>query len=129
MNFVAVGSWISIAVLTFASLFQVALIFGAPWGEYALGGINKGRLSRNLRIASFVSLMVYLAVIGHYLSQVGVLNPLLDSSGNSLVNWAIVGLMSLSLIANLASRSKKERNLWAPIVLVLLISSLAVAIN
>jgi hypothetical protein len=47
---------------------------------------------------------------------------------NQLANWAIVGLNALALIMNSITPSKKERMIWAPVALVLLATSVAVAL-
>jgi hypothetical protein len=48
---------------------------------------------------------------------------------NTAANWAIVGLMLVSLVMNGISRSKKERDLWVPVALLLVASSFIVALG
>jgi hypothetical protein len=66
---------------------------------------------------------------GHYLAQLGVFPKLLGLELNQIANWAIVGLNFLALIMNTITPSKKERMIWAPIALVVLASSVAVALS
>ena len=124
-----IAIWISIVTLTFVALFQLALVLGAPIGEYAFGGNNKGKLPVRYRIGSAVSIFIYLGTAAHYLAQANLLNRLLPDDLNNLVNWALVGLNSLSLIMNGISRSKKERNTWVPVALLLLVCSIFIALN
>jgi hypothetical protein len=123
------SAWLNILVLLLVTAFQIALISGAPWGEYAFGGQNKGVLPRNLRIGSAITSFLYLGISGHYLAQVGVFPKLLSPDLNQVVNWAIVGINTLALIMNTITPSKKERMIWAPIALVVLASSVAVALS
>lgn len=110
-------------------LFQIALTFGAPWGEWAMGGQHPGVLPTNYRIATAISAVIMLAQSGHYLAQAGLLTPLLPPELNAAANWFWFGLGVLSLILNAISRSKKERNLWVPVLLVSVVCTLIVALN
>ena len=121
--------WLAVVSLSFTALFQLALVLGAPLGEYAFGGQHRGRLPIGFRIGSAISALVYLGIAGHYLAQIGIFNQLLPNSLNSLVNWGIVGLTVLSLILNSISRSKLERKLWVPVILLLLTCSVIIALG
>ena len=111
------------------TVFQIALALGAPWGEYAYGGTKTGKLPTGFRINSVVSAFVMLAISGHYLAQLGVFEPVLDSAGNSVVNWVLVGFTGLAALANNATRSKKERMVWGIPTILMFLAALAVALN
>jgi hypothetical protein len=111
------------------ALFQLALILGAPMGEYTMGGKNVGRLPNNLRLASAISMIVNLAIAGHYLAQTGLLNPLLPADLNQIANWSLVAFTALGLLLNSISRSKKERKLWVPVLVLAVICSVIVALG
>lgn len=123
------AAYVLVVVQTCVALFQLALVFGAPMGEYTLGGQNPGKLPRNLRIASAVSMMVNLAIAGHYLAQTGSLTTLLPRDLNQIANWALVGFNILGLIMNSISRSKKERQMWVPVLLLTVACSVIVALG
>lgn len=129
MNSIEIAVWLTVSLLALVTLFQISLIAGAPWGEYAFGGKNKGALPRNLRIGSAISSFLYLGIAGHYLAQIGVFPQLLDANLNSVANWSIVGINSLALIMNTITPSKKERMIWAPVALILLGVSIVIALN
>jgi hypothetical protein len=129
MNSIEIAVWLSVTLLALVTLFQIALIAGAPWGEYAFAGRHKGVLPRNLRIGSAISSFLYLGIAGHYLAQIGVFTQLLDANLNSIANWSIVGINSLALIMNTITPSKKERMIWAPVALILLGASILIALN
>ena len=111
------------------TVFQIALASGAPWGEYAYGGTKTGKLPTGFRINSVVSAFVMLAISGHYLAQLGVFEPVLDSAGNSVMNWVLVGFTGLAALANNATRSKKERMVWGIPTILMFLAALAVALN
>lgn len=43
-------------------VFQLALVFGAPWGEYTQGGQTKGKLNRAGRIGAAVSIVILISL-------------------------------------------------------------------
>ena len=129
MNLLETAVWLNVSLLAIITIFQIALIAGAPWGEFAFGGRNKGTLPRNLRVGSAISCFLYLGIGGHFLAQIGVFPQLLESNLNTLANWSNVGIFSLALVMNTITPSKKERLLWAPVTLVLLASSVIIALG
>lgn len=129
MDIFAIAAWTQIVTLGIVALFQLSLVLGAPMGEYAFGGTHKGKLPIGFRIASAVSMAIYLGIAGHVAAQLGIVQKLLPSALNEAVNWTIFGVFVLSLIMNAASRSKKERDLWVPVALLLAIASFIVAIS
>lgn len=129
MNIAYVSTWIVILAMAAVGLFQLALILGAPMGEYAFGGQNPGKLPVKFRAMSGVTLLVYVAIIGHMLAQLGALPRLLPDDLNRAANWALFGLNLLSLVMNSISRSKKERDMWVPVALMLSVASFFVALG
>ena len=107
--------------------FQVALALGAPWGAVAMGGAHPGTLPPAMRVAALVqaALLGVLAVV--VLSSAGVLLPSLSQAAPWLV-WVAVAVSALSVVLNAISRSVGERRIWVPVTLVLLASSLTVAL-
>jgi hypothetical protein len=118
-----------VATTLIVSLFQIALAAGVPWGAYAYGGARVGKLPVGFRINSVVAAVVMFAISGHYLAQLGVFTPLLDSAGNSVVNWVLVAFTGLSAIANNITRSKLERAAWGIPTILMFVSALFVALN
>ena len=110
------------------ALFQIAIVLGAPLGEYAYGGQNLGILKLPLRIASVFSALVMFAIAGHYLAQLGVFTPLLDPAGNSIANWGFAVFAGLSAIANNITRSQKEKRLWGGTTIAMLLAAVIVAV-
>jgi hypothetical protein len=129
MNIVTTAALVQVVIVLGVVVFQVALVAGAPWGEYTMGGRNIGRLPNSLRVGAAVSAVIMLAQAGHYLAQAGVLPRLVDPSWNTVVNWVWFGFTIAGVIVNAISRSKKERNTWVPVLLVSAVCTLLVALN
>jgi hypothetical protein len=111
------------------AMFQLALVLGAPMGEYAFGGQNPGKLPNRFRMASAFSFAVLFALAGHYFAQAGVFTPVLPELPNSWVNWALVVFFTVGLVMNSISRSKKERQMWVPVLLLSVVLAIVVALG
>ncbi len=107
--------------------FQVALALGAPWGEYAMGGAFPGRFPPAMRVAAVVQGLVLAALAVVVLSRAGLVAPSFVRDLPGLA-WLPVAVSAVSVVMNAASRSPRERRLWVPVGLVLLGSSLIVAL-
>jgi hypothetical protein len=108
--------------------FQVALASGAPWGAYAMGGAFPGQFPPELRIAAVVQAVLLLALTGVVLARAGLALPGWSRAARWLI-WIVVAFSVISLILNLITPSAGERAIWAPVALLLLISSATVAFS
>ncbi|MCX4239296.1 hypothetical protein [Paraliomyxa miuraensis] len=108
-------------------LFQLALAAGAPWGHLAMGGRHPGRFPAKLRIGAVIQagLLGLLALV--VMGRAGLDVPL-TTSWPAWTIWIPVVVSGLSLLMNLATPSKAERRLWAPVAAGMLGSSLVVAL-
>lgn len=124
----------TIAAIVFAGAsvgviaFQVALALGAPWGAYAMGGAFPGRLPAPMRIAALAQAVAiaFLAVV--VLAAGGVIDVALVTAHPWLV-WVPVAFSALAAGLNAISRSPGERRIWTPVTIVMLVSSLIVALS
>lgn len=90
--------------------FQVALAAGAPWGRLAWGGRHEGSLPRELRVSSGVAAVLWGA------ATVAVAAELPRSArGQRLLLRGVGGVCAVGAALNLASPSRAERALWAPV--------------
>ena len=116
------------AAIAAAVLFQLALAAGAPWGAYAMGGTHPGRFPPPLRVAAVVQAALLVAMAGMVLAHAGV--AFVDfASGAPWLIWGVVAFSTVSLILNLVTPSARERKIWAPVALLLVISSVLVAVG
>lgn len=100
--------WITLALLAGIGTFQLALVAGAPWGAAAWGGQATGVLPPSLRVASTVSVLVYVGLAA--IVTTDRLRPIVRRrllTGASLI-------MGLGTVMNLATPSPVER-LWTPV--------------
>ena len=98
-----------VVTILFVSIafFQVLLSLGFPIGEFALGGYYKV-LPKKLRIVSAVNAMVLVFMSFVFLQHTDVFIGLSFLPTNILV-WIMTIFLAINSIANLFSRSKKER--------------------
>jgi len=108
--------------------FQLALAAGAPWGEYAMGGVIPGQFPPALRIAALVQAALLVGMAAVVMARAGIVLPGWSRVSRRLV-WAVVAFAAVSLVLNLITPSARERAIWAPVALLLLISSAVVAIQ
>ena len=128
MDFISINALIASLVLLLLSVFQIALIAGAPIGKFAWGGMNN-ILPVKLRVASIVSIVLYILFTIFILSKSGLL-PLITSPVLIDVSmWVIAAYFVLGIGLNAISRSKKERMMMTPVVLLLAVNFLVVAIS
>ncbi|WP_124113560.1 hypothetical protein [Paenibacillus xylanexedens] len=109
-------------------LFQVALAVGVPWGDYAMGGKFPGKYPISMRFTCIVQIAILAFIDTIVLSKAGLLWPQWSVFARTAI-WFIVGYLVLGTILNLITRSVWERRIWAPVTLLMLISSVIVAMS
>ena len=119
-------AYLFLAFLLAMSIFQILLIMGKPYGEYAWGGQHRV-LPKNLRWGSVLSLFIYAFMALATLEHAGITNTFLSESFANTAMWVIFGYTALGIFMNAASRSKKERNTWTPILVVMAVVTFLVA--
>ena len=118
MNFALYAS----IVFYLVCLFQLALILGAPWGEYTMGGQTKGKLPPQGRVMAGVSILVLILMAQVLLATTGEgfitgwPAPILE-----VLKWMTFAYAILGFVMNWITRSKKERMVWGPVATVLLV--------
>lgn len=116
------------AILAGLTIFQAALIAGAPLGHFAWGGQHE-RLPTPLRIGSVVSILIYAGFAAVMLQQAGVVALLPEFDWLGVAAWVIVGYSALGILMNAISRSRPERLTMTPLVTVMFGLSLVVALG
>ena len=114
---------VAVVLLAALAVFQVALVAGAPLGHFAWGGQYRVLPSR-LRIGSAVSTVLYavFAII--------IWAAVTRSSGFGDIGiWVLTAFFGLGVLMNGISRSRPERLLMTPVVLVLALCSLVIALQ
>ena len=112
----------------FVIAFQIALALGAPWGAYAMGGAFAGQFPPELRVAAVVQAVILAGLALVVLARAGITLSKWSRTSRWLV-WVVVAFSALSLVLNLITPSARERAIWAPVALIMLTSSVIVAIS
>lgn len=113
----AAAAWIATGLLTGLVFFQLLLVAGRPLGEYAWGG-GQRLLSRGLRIASAVAVLLYVSAAVAILEAAGVTRLTTAEEWTVIATRTFAVLFAVGVVMNAISRSRKER-VWAPVSLAL----------
>lgn len=106
-----------------ATLFQLALVFGAPWGALTQGGRVSGVLPASARVVAIVSAVLLIGFIYVVRARAAAAPRFRRTI------WFVVTYCALGIIANAATPSSAERRLWLPVVGIMFLTSLHVARN
>lgn len=128
MDISAVAAVVFALVAAGVVAFQLALASGAPWGAYAMGGAFPGRFPPALRVLAVVQGALIAALAAGVLSAGGVAFPGV-ADALPWIAWVAVAFSTLAVLLNAISRSAPERQIWVPVSLVLLVTSLLVAVG
>lgn len=116
------------AVLLALAVFQLALIAGAPIGQFAWGGKNRV-LPARFRLGSAVSIILYAVFAIILLQRAGLVAVFGSDLFVQVSAWVLFGYFVLGIVMNGISRSKPERNTMVPVTVVLSVLSLVVALS
>jgi hypothetical protein len=108
--------------------FQFALAAGAPWGSVSMGGKFPGVYPTRMRVAALFMILILSALALVVGVRAGWLYPEYAALGRSFI-WPVVVINALGLLMNLATPSRWERILWAPVALVFLVCSTFVGLS
>lgn len=123
-----IAAIVSCIILLGLTVFQLALIFGAPIGKYAWGGSHKV-LPTNLRIGSAISIILYGIFAAIILSKAELITLFDNKEIVSVGIWVLAVYFAVGVLMNGISRSKPERNLMTPIALLLAITTTLLALS
>jgi len=124
---ILIAAVLGVALLVALSVFQATLVAGAPLGRFAWGGQHVV-LPRNLRIGSAVSVVLYAFFAVLFLQAAGAFE-VLPQGFLDVAIWVLTGYLALGIVMNAVSRSRPERLVMTPTVLVLAAVSLALALS
>lgn len=116
------------AILAGLTIFQAALIGGAPLGRMAWGGQHRV-LPAKLRIGSALSIGLYALFAYAALAKAGFVPPLISEAFTSITVWVMTAYFVLGVLMNGISRSKPERLIMTPTTLALAASYLVLALH
>ena len=113
---------IAYSIIIFAVIcFQIALIFGAPWGRITQGGTHDGALPRKGRIIAAISIALLLFMILSMLSITG-----RWPNWPTWTGWVTVVINLIMCVLNWITPSRAERILWGPITTIIVTLSASI---
>ena len=115
-------------VLGALAVFQLLLVLGAPLGRFAWGGQHRV-LPVSLRVGSVVSIVIYAFIATVVLARADLVSPDIPEGVVRAATWVVAAYFFVGIGLNLASRSKPERAVMAPVSGVLCALCAVVAIS
>ncbi|MFD2612705.1 hypothetical protein [Paenibacillus gansuensis] len=109
-------------------LFQLALAAGVPWGSYAMGGKFPGKYPPSMRVTAIFQVLILMFLAFVVLIHSGILVSGWVSFAKSAI-WFVVIFSLIASILNVITKSIWERKIWAPVSILMLITSVIVAIG
>jgi hypothetical protein len=106
----------------------ILLALGLPYGEYAMGGKHKILPPRE-RIMSVISVLIQLFAIMILLHGGNIIDLGFPDKAAKVLCYVFAGYLSLNVILNLLSKSKKERLIMTPLSAIIAICFWVTAIN
>lgn len=128
MTTVQIAAIVAVVLFTLLALFQIALLLGAPWGEYAWGGQQK-KLAPQRRAGSAVNIVLYGLMSLFLLTKAGYMSSPAIDRVLPFVLWFMVAFAAVGVLLNAITRSRKERAVMLPAAIVLFICQLIVALG
>ena len=115
-----IAARVAAGICLLTAAFHAALVFGAPWGEYTQGGRMSGSLDAIGRILAAISFVLLCVMACSILARAGE-GPFrrLPARAITVLSWFAAVYLLIAVILNLITRSPGERNLWAPVSIVL----------
>jgi len=121
-------AYIFIVLMIGAAIYQIALVLGAPYGEFTLGGKYPGKLPSYLRVAALMQALILLVFMIISISRSGIAFTFLYEISEVGI-WVVFAFFIIGTILYLLSPSKKERIVMGTINIVALIYALMVAVG
>ncbi|MBM9464992.1 hypothetical protein JL108_16185 [Aeromicrobium sp. YIM 150415] len=125
MTIAAIG--VALVMLAALALLQLLAAVGRPVGRFLWSGEHRV-LPRRLRLASAVSVLVYVAIAAVLLSR-GRALPGGESAAVVILTWVVVVFFALSVPLNAISRSPAERWTMAPVSALLAASAVILGLD
>ena len=118
---------VGVALLAALAVFQGLLVAGAPLGRFAWGGQHVV-LPTNLRIGSVISIGLY-ALFAVLILQAAGSVAVLPERLVDVAIWVLAGFFATGIVMNAVSRSRPERLVMTPVVLLLAAICLVLALR
>ncbi len=126
---IQIAAIIAVVIFTVVSIIQLSLALGAPWGEVAWGGKYEGKLPKNLRIGSLITIIIFIFVSIVVLDRSEIFSLFSFSDVGGIIVFVFAIFLALNTLGNIASRSKWEKMIMTPLSLTACICLFIVALG
>ena len=89
---------ILVLLTIFTAIFQLGLAIGQPWGEYTMGGRQKGALPVAMRVNAVFSAIVLIFMAYVAIDRSKLFNPVSFQPSSTI--WLVTGYMALAVLLN-----------------------------
>ena len=113
-----ITAWIGSVVFFLLMILYVLLAFGAPLGEFAMGGRDKV-LPRGMRMACAISIVVQALAIAILLELGGIFSFGIPRGTAKGFGFVFSAYLLFNIYMNLKSKSRKEKLVMTPVSAVL----------
>jgi hypothetical protein len=120
---------IAVIIFILLTFIQITLAFGAPWGKIAWGGKIEGKLPRNLRIGSLLTVFIFIFITITTLDRVNLISVFNNSQISVVATWIFAGFLVLNTLGNFMSVSKWEKRIMTPASLIASVCLFIIAIG
>lgn len=104
-------------IFTSLTVLNLLIIFGAPLGEFTMGGKYK-ILPPEMKIPAIISLCTQIFAIIIVLQAGGIINLWFSNNVIAIICYVYSGYLIINTFMNLISKSKKEKYIMTPLSLV-----------
>ena len=124
-----IAALVAIIIFIGLSVFQLLLALGKPYGKMAYGGTQDEVLPPKYRLMSGIAIIIFAIASLFTLVKVGVIQncPIPDIA--NLGVWIFAFFLALNTLANITSKSEKERKFMTPLSLIACICLFIVALG
>ncbi len=113
-----IAAWLSIGLTFGMALLQLLLVFGAPLGEYVLGGKHEV-LPPKMRLLSVLYTCVFIIVGLSFLQAVEIIAPVFGAAFMKVTLIIYTLFLAYAVIGNgFLTKSKKEKYVMTPISII-----------
>lgn len=120
-------AFIACGILALLAVFHLALVVGAPLGEFAWGGHSRVLTARGRGMSGFAIILcvLFALIILNAVGEVDVLSTLVGT----IAAYALTAFFFVNFIVSAISPSPRERAVMSPVSLVLAALCLFVAVT
>ncbi len=123
-----IAAIVAIIIFSAMSIFQLFLVFGAPFGHLVWGGQYR-KLPAKLRLATFLYIIINIIAAFALMEKSKLIKVINMDSVVIVLVWIFFLFFSFSTIANIKSKSKLEKAIMTPLAFIIAFSCIIVTLG